>query len=128
MELFDVTVPSKVLSEIPDKYFSFYFNNIINHIFDKKNKLNSFNTYLEMDAVTRLDLYSDLFDGKKKLSKCEKMNHSRMLYIENLRRRRHIHEFYKNHIDKNLEENNEFIEWLNKEIERVEEHVIWPED
>ena len=56
------------------------------------------------------------------------MNHSRMLYIENLRRRRHIHEFYKNYINKNLEENNEFIEWLNKEIERVEEHVIWPED
>ena len=56
------------------------------------------------------------------------MNHSRMLYIENLRRRRHIHEFCKNYIDKNLEENNEFIEWLNKEIERVEEHVIWPED
>ena len=94
----------------------------------KKNNLNIFNTYLEMNAVTRLDLYSDLFGGKKKLSKCEKMNHSRMLYIENLRRRRHIHEFYKNYIDKNLEENNEFIEWLNKEIERVEEHVIWPED
>ena len=65
MELFDVTVPSKVLSEIPDKCFSFYFNNIINHIFDKKNKLNILNTYLEMNAVTRLDLYSDLFGGKK---------------------------------------------------------------
>ena len=38
----------------------------------KKNKLNIFNTYLEMNAVTRLDLYSDLFGGKKKLSKCEK--------------------------------------------------------
>ena len=128
MELFNVNVPSKVLSEIPDKCFSFYFNNIINYTHEGRNTLDKFNTYLELNATSRLDLYSDLFGGKKKLSKCEKMNHSRMLYIENLRRRRYIHEFYKNYIDKNLEENNEFIEWLNKEIEKVEEHVIWPED
>ena len=128
MELFDVTVPSKVLSEIPDKCFSFYFNNIIYYTHEGRNTLDDFNIYLELNAKVRLEIYNDLFGGKKKLSKCEKMNHSRMLYIENLRRRRHIHEFYKNYIDKNLEENNEFIEWLNKEIERVEEHVIWPED
>ena len=110
------------------KCFSFYFNNIIYYTHEGRNTLDDFNIYLELNAKVRLEIYNDLFVGKKKLSKCEKMNHSRMLYIENLRRRRHIHEFYKNYIDKNLEENNEFIEWLNKEIERVEEHVIWPED
>ena len=120
MSLLDVSVPSKVLSEIPD--------NIIYYTHEGINTLDDFNIYLELNAKVRLEIYNDLFVGKKKLSKCEKMNHSRMLYIENLRRRRHIHEFCKNYIDKNLEENNEFIEWLNKEIERVEEHVIWPED
>ena len=128
MSLLDVSVPSKVLSEIPDKCFSFYFNNVIYYTHEGRNTLDDFNIYLELNAKVRLEIYNDLFGGKKKLSKCEKMNHSRMLYIENLRRRRHIHEFYKNYIDKNLEENNEFIEWLKKEIDRVEEHVIWPED
>lgn len=51
-----------------------------------------------------------------------------MLYIENLRRKRYIHEFYRDEIDKYSKVNNEFIEWIDKEIDEVEKFVTWPDE
>lgn len=36
MELFEVSVPSEILSEIPDKRFSYYFNNLSSYFNDNK--------------------------------------------------------------------------------------------
>ena len=131
MELFEVSVPSEILSEIPDKCFSYYFNNLTSYFNDNrslKSSLKLFHTLLEISACTRSELYKNLFCSDKQLSTSEKINCSRMLYIENLRRKRYIHKFYRDEIDKYSKVNNEFIEWIDKEIDEVEKFVTWPDE
>ena len=131
MELFEVSVPSEILSEIPDKCFSYYFNNLSSYFNDNrklKSRLKLFHINLKVNAFIRSELYKKLFCSDKQLSTSEKINCSRMLYIENLRRKRHIHEFYRDEIDKYSKGNNEFIEWIDKEIDEVEKFVTWPDE
>ena len=131
MELFEVSVPSEILSEIPDKCFSYYFNNLSSYFNDNrklKSRLKLFHINLKVNAFIRSELYIKLFCSDKQLSTSEKINCSRMLYIENLRRKRHIHEFYRDEIDKFSKVNNEFIEWIDKEIDEVEKFVTWPDE
>ena len=131
MELFEVSVPSEILSEIPDKCFSYYFNNLSSYFNDNrklKSRLKLFHINLKVNAFIRSELYKKLFCSDKQLSTSEKINCSRMLYIENLRRKRHIHEFYRDEIDKFSKVNNEFIEWIDKEIDEVEKFVTWPDE
>ena len=131
MELLEVSVPSKFLSEIPDKCFSYYFKNLMSYGIDNrslKSSLIFFHAYLERNSYTRSELYKKLFCSDKQLTTFEKVDCSRMLYIGNLRRKRFIHEFYRDVFDKYSKENNEFIEWINKEIDEVERFVIWPNE
>ena len=131
MELFEVSVPSEILSEIPDKCFSYYFNNLMSYSNDNrslKSSLRLFHTLLKRNACTRSELYKKLFCSDKQLSTSEKINCSRMLYIENLRCKRYIHIFYRDEFDKYSKVNNEFIEWIDKEIDEVEKFVTWPDE
>ena len=140
MESFDVTLPSKKLSEIPDKCFLHYFKNLVRcgdnydlknivrfyDNYELKRDLESFHLLFKRCAYTRNEIFKKLFCSDKELTSFEKKNLSRMLYIENLRSRRYIHKFYRDKIDKNCKENNEFIEWIEEEIDKVEMFVIWP--
>ena len=138
MESFEVSVPSKNLLEIPDECFLYYFKNLYRcrDVFDNvenidrfcdsfqlKRDLRSFHTRFKICALSRNELLNELFHSNN-----DKENITRMLYIENLRSKRLIHEFYRERINKNCLENNEFIKWIEKEIERVERLVNWPED
>ena len=136
MGSFEVSVPSKNLLEIPDECFSYYFKNLyrcrdnIENIarfcdsFQLKRDLRSFHTHFKICAFSRNELLNELFNSNNN----DKENITRMLYIENLSSKRLIHEFYRERINKNCLENNEFIKWIEKEIERVERLVNWPED
>ena len=140
MESFEVSVPSKNLLEIPDECFLHYFKNLyrcrddfdnienITRFYDSfqlKRDLSLFHTRFKLCARSRNELLNELFNSNKDN---DKENLTRMLYIENLRSKRLIHEFYRKRINKNCLENNEFIKWIEKEIERVERLVNWPED